>query len=291
MGKQFLLFAFTAISVAGCSTAPRRVNPIISNYVGTTDFAKYKNIAVLPFTDAPNAPYSGQIVQGVVGQALAKTGFKVVERARLQEALKEQWLSASGVLTTPKTVELGKILGVSALVMGEVGQYETRDRKTDTTYFPFTNYVTGQTTYIPRQGQQWMENYVSISLRIIDVETALLVYSGSGQFPVGLINPPQQLAEVLAYEILGRWTVSPGVCGYNFDNSGVITEVIKDLPAGKAGLQVGDKLLQVNGKDLNLSEPLEVSSLTWGEPGSKIALSIDRKGIRHQLNITRVPRE
>jgi hypothetical protein len=50
-----------------------------------------------------------------------------------------------------------------------------------------------------------MESYVSISLRIIDIETGALIYSGSGQYNQGLTNPPQQLAEFILNSIVSGW--------------------------------------------------------------------------------------
>ena len=52
------------IGISGCATT-RNIYPTISNYVGSTDFIKYKRIAVLPFVGASNAPESGQIAQGL----------------------------------------------------------------------------------------------------------------------------------------------------------------------------------------------------------------------------------
>ena len=85
------------------------------------------------------------------------------------------------------------MLGVNAIVVGEVGQYVFQNRKKDQAIFPMVDFRTGRTTYIPIPGKEWMESFVSISLRVIDVETGQMVYSGSGQFNQGLTNPPQPI--------------------------------------------------------------------------------------------------
>ena len=192
-----LLFLF------GCATTQKPIYPQVSKYVGSYDYPKYKNIAVLPFVDAPNVPQSGQIVSGLANQIFAQAGFQVVERSRLYDVLSEQHLLMSGLIGESQQIKIGQMLGVKAVVVGEVGQYATVQRHTDTTYFPLTLY--GTTTYLPVQGKQWMESYVSISLRIIDIETGQLIYSGSGQYNQGLTNPPQQLAEYILQHIIAGW--------------------------------------------------------------------------------------
>jgi tetratricopeptide (TPR) repeat protein len=205
MKMTILLISILLLLLIGCG--PRHIYPTISNYVGSRDFSKYRNIAVFPFADAPGAPQSGQIVQGLAGQIFAQSGFVVAERARLYNILGEQQLSSSGLIETSEAVRIGRLLGVKAIVIGEVGQYSVMQRHTDTTYFPV--YLYGQTSYLPIQGQQWAEAHVSLSLRVIDVETSQLIYSGSGQYDRGLKNPPQQLAENILKDIIVRWVRDP----------------------------------------------------------------------------------
>lgn len=203
--KRFLLIIIivASLSFGGCAHQKKMVSPTISHYIGSTNFVKYKRVAVLPFSDAPNALHSGQIVQGLANQVFAKFGFDMVERNRLYDILNEQRLSLSGIIDSSEQIRIGKLLGVTCIVVGEVGQYSTIQRHTDTTHFPLFLY--GQTTYIPIQGKQWMESYVSISLRVIDVESGQLIFSGSGQYSQGLINPPQQLAEFILNDIVAKW--------------------------------------------------------------------------------------
>jgi len=203
MKKRILIISVVSVLFIACATTPKPIYPTISNYIGSRDVSKYRTIAVLPFADAPTSPQSGQIVQGLASQIFAQQGFTVVERARLYNVLGEQQLSLSGIIDTTQAIRVGKLLGVNAIVVGEVGQYSVMQRHTDTTYFPL--YLYGQTTYIPVPGKQWSESYVSLSLRVVDVETSQLIYSGVGQYDVGLTNPPQQLAEYILQEIIARW--------------------------------------------------------------------------------------
>lgn len=278
--KKILLAALMLCSV-GFACVPKQniIYPSITNFIGSTDFSKYERIAVLPFVDAPSAPQSGQIIQGLTSQQLSKAGFSVVERARLFEILKEQSLSLTGALDTSQTMQIGRLSGAKALVVGEVGQYTTRDRKTDTTYFPLL--LSGQTTYIPVQGQQWMESYVSLSLRVIDAETGQMIYSGSGQFDRGLTNPPQQLAEIILSSIIFKWVVGPGTIGIKplLTPQGVfVQEVIRDSPAYSAGLKGNDLIAKINGKSIVNLKGLELRALFWYNPGDKAQLEIMRNG-------------
>jgi Tfp pilus assembly protein PilF len=174
----------------GCAaTGP--IYPTITNHIASRDLHKYRQIAVLPFADAPSAPQSGQIAQGLAIQTFSKSGFNVMERGRLDYVLNEQKLSLSGLIDTVHAIKMGKLLGVTAVVVGEVGQYSVRQRHTDTTNFQIP--ISGQTFNIPIQGKQWEEAFVSISLRVIDVETSQLIYSGSGQYIIaGWVRNPSQ---------------------------------------------------------------------------------------------------
>lgn len=265
--------------------------PIVSNFVGSTDFPQYKTVAVLPFSDAPNSPSSGQTVQGLVSQSLAKAGFDIMERACLFEILSEQALSLSGILTDSQSIKIGELLGVKAIVVGEVGQYATEVRKTDTTYFPMPNYQTGQVIYYPRPGQTWTVSFVSISLRVIDVETGQVIYSGSGQFNKPLMNLPQQAAEYISDSIIMHWIIAPGACGFWCNPYDVIESITIDSPAEQAGLKRGDKIIRMNGKNLTGLSRLEKSSLFWGQPGEKVTLEIQRDDNYLTIEMTRVPRE
>ena len=58
-----------------------------------------------------------------------------------------------------------------------------------------------------------------------------------------------------------------------------LVNIVPGMPAAKAGLQNGDKILTVNDKDIThittISDALEV---LHGEPGEKVKLTIQRGG-------------
>lgn len=234
------------ILISGCATANHNiVYPSVTSSVGSFKIEQYRKIAILPFWDAPNSTGTGRLMQGIATNVFLKAKFDVVERGRIDEVLKEQALSLSGVLSDENRMKIGKILNVNALVVGEVGQYESQQRKTDTVYAPFMG------SFIPIRGEQWSENFVSVSLRIIDVENGKVVFAGSGQFERGLMNPPQQLAEALIDEILSEWFLSPGRIGIGWDDKFIIEKLFNGSPAFEEGLRVGDKLLKWNGIEID----------------------------------------
>ncbi|BCB96045.1 hypothetical protein JZK55_09670 [Dissulfurispira thermophila] len=81
---------------------------------------------------------SQQMERGKVGRAVSdmlitefvKDGtFKVIERNQLEKILSEQKLSISGVIDPSDAAKLGKVLGVSAVIVGSVTQFGV-DRQT-----------------------------------------------------------------------------------------------------------------------------------------------------------------
>jgi membrane-associated protease RseP (regulator of RpoE activity) len=186
-------------------------------------------------------------------------------------------------------------------VVGELGQYESQQRWTDTAYIPWTNFYTGQTIYIPVQGQQWIENYVSVSLRIIDVETGKVIFSGAGQFTRGLTDPPQMLAELITGEILSDWLNPPGRLGiYIGEPMDYMMQVInkKEIAIGKvmvgspaslAGIKAGDRILKWNGVGVfDLLANWELQRAMYGYPGQKVELEILRGDKVLKFTVTRV---
>lgn len=113
--------------------------------------ASVKKIAVLDFEDSSvttsqtqqvvvtqGGVTAQQMERGKVGRAvsdmliteLVKDGtFKVIERSQLEKVLSEQKLSISGIVDPSDVAKLGKVLGVSAVIVGSVTQFGM-DRQT-----------------------------------------------------------------------------------------------------------------------------------------------------------------
>ena len=67
--------------------------------------------------------------------------------------------------------------------------------------------------------------------------------------------------------------------------STVVEEVTAGMPAAGAGLQVGDRILSVNGKETDSYEDIRAEILT--KPGEQITMVVDRNGA--QVTLTMIP--
>jgi predicted metalloprotease with PDZ domain len=136
-----------------------------------------------------------------------------------------------------------------------------------------------------------VENQASISLRVVDLETGRLIYSGSGQFEIGVQDPPQQIAEKLLINIIDSW-LFPGYVGF-FHENGLIYKVSPNSPAEQSGLQVGDKIQKVNGREVSGLSSLEINKLLSlrGQAGEELVLEILRAGKRKHFDMVRIDRK
>ena len=78
-------------------------------------------IAILPFENKGASLDLGDIVLDKMITALVTQGrFRVLERAQLEKILAEQQLGASGVIDASTAAEIGKGIGVDAIIIGSV---------------------------------------------------------------------------------------------------------------------------------------------------------------------------
>ncbi|MBC8179521.1 PDZ domain-containing protein [candidate division KSB1 bacterium] len=267
-----------------CATKPKVIFPVIQHAVANKDFYKFRKVAVLPFEDAPNSPNSGDVIQGLVNNLLTNFGFITIERGRLKNILEEQKISSTGLIVHEQRTDFGELLGINALVIGEVSQYETRERKTDTTIMPFMG------SFIPLQGKQWTVSFVSLSLRFVDVETGEVLFSGAGHFEKEVGDPPQRAAGFIIADIIRGWLSGPGAAGYSQDDYFIINKILPKSPAEDAGLKVGDRIVKVNNVDLN-NDKLKFFSLHWAYPGDEVKLEVVRNGKPVTLKIIMADRK
>lgn len=166
----------------------------------TYDFNRMDRIGVMSFT---NSWAAMQGVENLFAKYLISSGFKVVERAQLESVLKEHNISVSGYLSPETTREIGKILGVDVLLIGEVSSYVparteltlTSTRRTesrpvytqdvmqlpDGTYVGYTRNVGAEYTHTTevRPTEYTINARVGIIAKLVDVETAEIVWIGS----------------------------------------------------------------------------------------------------------------
>lgn len=200
---------------------------------------KYRTIAVSDFVAAPGVPQSGALVGGMLAGQLMRRGFAVVERSKLQQLTEEQRFQLMRGDETRDPIKIGKLSGAKAIVLGEVTQW-TIERGID------------------QRGQPYKGSLVSLSLRLVDVETAEVLFTGDGYFSTPATSSPEGAAHLIVRAIVTRLAVevglvSTGRTGFNWTlqhKSGspvlVVTDFDSNSPAHDAGLRSGDNVLSCN---------------------------------------------
>ncbi|MGD9487068.1 MAG: CsgG/HfaB family protein [Calditrichaceae bacterium] len=90
-----------------------------------------KRVAVFNFED--KARYGHDIGSGLsdmlVTALVESNKFMVIERAELDEILKEQGLGMSGAVTEQSAAKVGQLLGVELMITGSVSEFGTKENK------------------------------------------------------------------------------------------------------------------------------------------------------------------
>jgi curli biogenesis system outer membrane secretion channel CsgG len=144
-------------------TTNRRLNKIITDFVVADLLNQYRGIY------DKTSKYWG-LQKGREGQTFVKgvkTDFyQVIEREQLQKVLKEQRLSLSGALDEKSAAEVGRLLGLDVIIMGNVS-YSGTDERTGTEYPCLKRTVTAKGT-----------------MKMVSVETAQIVGTKSAEASV-----------------------------------------------------------------------------------------------------------
>ncbi len=115
-GRVVLIFAL-ALSL---HCAASRVSVPVTK-PAQVDIAGVKSIAIVDFAGPEN---SGAIASSMLTARLFESKFfQIVERERVVQILEEHKLAMSGVVDATTAREVGKLLGVDALIFGEVTAY------------------------------------------------------------------------------------------------------------------------------------------------------------------------
>jgi serine protease Do len=132
---------------------------------------------------------------------------------------------------------------------------------------------------------------------LIGINTAILSGSGGNQ-GVGFAVPVDMVRQVMT-QLKDKGSVTRARLGLYFQeltpklasalgakatSGALVTDVVPDGPAAKAGLQKEDVIVALNGKEMDgRSLRLAVGSMT---PGSTIQLKVLRNGSEHQYSVT-----
>lgn len=149
-----------------------------------------RSIAVLPFTPPPGLDTErvkgiSEGVCDIVGAALMRQGFNVVERARVEAIFKERNLNLSELPTGNELEELARTLGADAFATGSVTEWR-------------------------EVGGFFKDGAVGLTIKIYDARTSEQVYAGSASKPFDIFDNPsvtrhaQELAQKMCEKFSKR---------------------------------------------------------------------------------------
>lgn len=123
----FVSLAIFSLLSSGCYWQSTYVIPNQKSSIPS----KVKVIAVFPFKDARTIPYhikhfrapASEIQEKLIARISAIEGIQVIEREQLDKLFEEQKLQITGAIDPNTAVQMGKTLGVQAILMGSVNQY------------------------------------------------------------------------------------------------------------------------------------------------------------------------
>jgi curli biogenesis system outer membrane secretion channel CsgG len=194
MNKLKTLFLFSLlVFLFSCTSRHSVLNP-------KYDLTRIERIGIVKFD---SHPWGIKGTEDIFAKYLIRSRFTVVERGKIDKVLNEYNISARGYLAPETTKLVGKILGVDALLMGnivsytparkkmvrerkkirrEVPVYETKIHKTPSGNEKITKEKVGERVYYdtivtPRVHYIYAE--VGITAKLVDVETAEIIWVGS----------------------------------------------------------------------------------------------------------------
>ncbi|MCB4757003.1 MAG: CsgG/HfaB family protein [Elusimicrobia bacterium] len=145
------------------ATTVEKTEKVESKYTGPK-----RRIGVVDFQN--KAPYAqgriGDTATDIMITELVKTGkFIVVERDKLNKILDEQKLGQTGAIDPNTAAQVGKILGLNALLTGSVSQFGVKKE--------------GKDLLITQSKQQIVE--CTVDVRVVDTETGQVLFADSGK--------------------------------------------------------------------------------------------------------------
>ena len=251
-----------------------RPEPVVTGLgpINRETIDRYRTMAVMAFEDAPGAEESGSRVAGMVTTLLLDLDINMVERTELDEVFKEQVIQLKHA-DDAEVLNVGKLVGAQAIVVGEVQQWGRLD------------------------GEQ--NSRVSLGFRIIDVESGVVLFNGEGYGSDTTADDPERLARAIVQRILARFGSQTGLLGsgrigvnWDFQESAgtryyLVREIRIGLPAEKAGLKVGDKVVACNGMALaTVTSDREAKRLCQVEAGQSLQLDVRRAGQPIEISLT-----
>jgi hypothetical protein len=264
----------TGVKTGRIPSAMGRPEPLVTGVgpINRDTIGRYKTMAVMLLEDAPAAPGSGSRVAGIVTTLLLDLDINMVERAKLDEVLQEQVIQLTHA-DDANVLKVGRLVGAQAIIVGDVQEWERHEE--DRT------------------------NKVSLSLRLIDVETGQLLFNGEGHLADFTSDDPEGSARRIVHGILTRFGSQTGLLGsgrigVNWElqeEKGTRFYMVRDVPSGrpaeKAGLKVGDRIMACNGVSLAaVRSDRDAKRVCRVEAGETLQLEVRRDSHPIELSVT-----
>lgn len=251
-----------AIGFSSCSM--KTLIPVQVRKPATYHLVGVQKIAVVDFQ---GVNHSGSQIAAVVQSLLLETKhFDLIERNQLNRIMDEQKLGMTGVMDDSTAAKVGRLLGVNALILGEVTSYsvepdergvEKVEKKVGTGKYEEVNeknIFTGKTKKVKREIMKTVlvdQHYrirrgsVAIHFRVVDVETGklLAVHSDSKSYNSGKIMEGSSQTLKPEGEILNG--LSNGICQtfVQLIAPHTVTEK-RTIEPGKGSIQTGRNYAQ-----------------------------------------------
>lgn len=139
---------------------------------------------------------------------------------------------------------------------------------------------------------------INLKSEVIGINTAIVSRSG-GYMGIGFAIP-SNMAKTIMTQLIDKGSVNRGFLGVSLQpvdkdiadafnlpkpEGALISEVIKDSPADKAGLQQGDIIIEYNNTPVKSLQSLR-NDISLMAPGSTVSLKVIRKGQKVTIPIT-----
>lgn len=153
-----------------------------------------KRIAIIPFENKSgknqygsiNETITDKIISQLTNDPSAMEFIEIITRDQLQQVLQEQNLGQSGIINENTAMQVGKVLGVSEIIVGQITQIASSEPvETSKNFLKERTMYSQQGNYVARamitEFKREARASLSCSFKIIDVKTAKLIKSDSSK--------------------------------------------------------------------------------------------------------------
>ncbi|MBN1517101.1 hypothetical protein JXA32_11100, partial [Candidatus Sumerlaeota bacterium] len=179
-----LALIVSALALSGCSTV--RVN-VARVAPPRYDIPAGKRLAVMDFQSFSRAPNSGKAVSNQLVAHLAQSGhYRMIERSQIAKVIEEQKFSETDFVDSSRVNQIGRILDVEYVIIGEVTAYDVEDDRTleqRTKYVPYTYTDSNGNSAVATRPQEYQvevvvrRGTVAANVRMLDVQTGEIIVS------------------------------------------------------------------------------------------------------------------